>query len=56
MAQYGDFKVKDRSGKVARRGNRMPVNGQSLKALLVERAANARREATENRRAKAMPL
>lgn len=36
-----DYKVKDRSAKVAKRKNRMPVNGVSMKALLIERAAKA---------------
>lgn len=57
MAQdFSGFKIKDRSGKVARRQSRMPVNGQSMKGLLNERAAKVKREAQENRNAKMMPL
>ena len=35
------YKVKDRSGKVAKRGSAMRVNGRQLKVLLIERAAKA---------------
>lgn len=40
-AKHMDYKVKDRSAKVARRKSRMPVNGGQMKAILVERAAKA---------------
>lgn len=42
-----DYKVKDRSAKVQRRKDRMPVNGVALKKLLIERAAKARRSPAE---------
>jgi hypothetical protein len=50
---FDEFKVKDRSGKVHRRSHKMPVHGQSLKALLIERAAKAQKEARDNRASKA---
>ena len=37
------YKVKDRSAKVRRRKDRMPVNGIAMKRLLIERAAKAQR-------------
>lgn len=40
-----DYKVKDRSAKVEKRRNRMPVNGGSMKRILVDRAAKAQKEA-----------
>lgn len=36
-----DPKVKDRSAKLLKKRKRMPVNGQSMKRLLVDRAAKA---------------
>lgn len=42
-----EYKVKDRSAKVAKRKARMPQNGVAMKRLLVERAAKARRTPAE---------
>lgn len=39
--RYAVQPVKDRSAKVRRRKDRMKVNGQSMKTLLVDRAAKA---------------
>jgi hypothetical protein len=43
MNQYEGHPVGDRSAKVRRRKNRMPVNGIAMKRLLNERAATAQR-------------
>lgn len=36
-----DYKVKDRSAKLAKKRGAMPVNGGSMKRILVDRAAKA---------------
>lgn len=36
-----EYKIKDRSGKVAKRRSEMRQNGRQLKVLLIERAAKA---------------
>ena len=41
VAAYGGYKVKDRTAKVTKRRNRMPVNGVAMKRLLIDRAAKA---------------
>jgi hypothetical protein len=45
--------VKDRSAKVRKRRRRMPVNGRSMKTLLVERAAKAKEKRANDRRERA---
>lgn len=42
-------RVSDRDAKVRKRRRRMPVNGRSLKALLVERAAKAKEKNGDDR-------
>jgi hypothetical protein len=36
-----EYKVKDRSAKIAKRKARMPMNGVAFKRLLIDRAAKA---------------
>jgi len=41
MAAFNGYRVKDRTAKLAKKRDAMKVNGQSMKRLLVDRAANA---------------